>query len=76
MIANAVSCPVTVFVAGTARSTPMSERDRLVGCVRERAVGIVGDREAASPASWSACSVRTISGVAPDWLTAITSWPR
>ena len=39
MIANAVSCPVTVFVAGTARSTPISKRDCLVGRVNERAVG-------------------------------------
>ena len=68
--ANAIIVAVTVFVAGTARSSPASSAS--VACAA-RASGLAPSFVIARPAAPSACmrwSVLRISGVRPDWLTA------
>ena len=70
-IAKASMVAVTVFVAGTARSGPASSHSVAAAAAASSLSASLVIARPAAPAACIASSVRTISGVRPDWLTAI-----
>src|SRR6266702_5609419 len=75
-VASSASWAVTVLVAGTARSGPASVRSRTSTVPASSLPGSFVIPTTTAPASFIARQVLLISGVAPDWLSTTTKYPR
>ena len=69
------ACAVTVLVAGTASSGPASVHSSRLTTPASGLSGSFVIPMTTAPAARMARQVLTISGVAPDWLSATTRYP-
>ncbi len=75
-VASTASWVVTVLVAGTARSGPASVDSSRSTAPASGLRGSLLMPSTTAPAARAAWQVVMISGVAPDWLSATTRYPR
>ena len=71
-VASSANCPVTVLVAGIARSGPASVVSSRSTTAASGLSGSLVMPMTAAPADRADVQVLTTSGVAPDWLSAIS----